>query len=77
MRRIESFAFNASAKFILLMVTFFSSGLLLAQDKKVDIDINTHEGGGGAWYNNWWVWVIGLALFVIILVAIISAGKKK
>jgi hypothetical protein len=77
MKRFESFAFNASAKFIMVMISFFSSVFLMAQDKKVDIDINTNEGGGGAWYNNWWVWVIGLALFVIILVAIISAGKRK
>lgn len=77
MKRLERFAFSASTKFIMIIISFFSSGLLIAQDKKVDIDINTHGGGSGAWYNNWWVWVIGLALFVIILVAIISAGKKR
>lgn len=61
---------------ILLLVNMVLSGVAIAQDKEIDVNINT-DGGGGAWYTSWWVWVIGLAVFVIILVAIISAGKRK
>lgn len=64
------------AVILLSILNFFNSGTALAQDKEIDVNINT-DGGGGAWYTAWWVWVIGLAVFVIILVAIISAGKRK
>lgn len=61
---------------LLLILDLAVCGRIFAQDKAVDININTkHEPA--AWYSAWWVWVVGLAVFVIIIVAIISAGKKK
>ncbi|MBC7745880.1 MAG: hypothetical protein H7096_12350 [Flavobacterium sp.] len=43
--------------------------------EKVDVDINT--GGGSAWYGQPWVWALGIALFIIILVAITRGGSKS
>ena len=57
---------------------FLLTGKLKAQEGggEVDVDINADTGGGDMWYNNMWVWVIGIALFIIIIVAIVSAGRK-
>lgn len=41
-----------------------------------EVDINVDVHAGEVWYANWWVWVIGLAVFIIIIVAIVSAGRK-
>ncbi|MDB5015149.1 MAG: hypothetical protein JWQ25_3351 [Daejeonella sp.] len=43
--------------------------------EKVDVDINT--GQGPAWYGQPWVWALGIALFIIILVAITRSGNKS
>lgn len=43
--------------------------------EKVDVDVNTGEGP--AWYGQPWVWALGIALFIIILVAITRSGSKS
>lgn len=61
-----------------MIICFLYTGRIYAQEGpagEVDVNIRT-ETGGDMWYNNMWVWVIGIALFIIILVAIVSAGRK-
>lgn len=64
---------------LFMLISFIYTGKIMAQEgggtKEVDVDISA-EGGGDMWYNNMWVWVIGIALFIIIIVAIVSAGRK-
>jgi hypothetical protein len=60
-------------------MVFFLTGLLmafvtLAQDKQVDINVNTKKD------NMWgqpWVWVVGAAVFILLLVAILRSGGRK
>ena len=55
----------------LLALCLLHTTALLAQDGDdggLDVDINV-DGGGAQWYENYWIW-IGLAVFIIILVAI-------
>lgn len=62
-----------------MIICFLYTGKIFAQEggEKIDVDIKADTGGGGdIWYNNMWVWVIGIALFIIIIVAIVSAGRK-
>lgn len=51
-----------------------------AQDKKLDVNVDVGKGGGGGgtttWYASPWAWVIGGAVFVIVLVAILSGRNK-
>ncbi len=58
-----------------ILVTFYSSVLLLAQEKKVDVDINTHSGGSN-WYASPWVWIVGVAVFILLLVALTRGGRR-
>jgi ABC-type phosphate transport system auxiliary subunit len=49
----------------------------LAQDagtKKVDIDVNTK---GDAWYASPWVWVVGAAVFILLLVALTRGSGRR
>lgn len=55
----------------------FSSLLLWAQDKKVDVDINTGKSGGGNWYASPWVWIVGAAVFILLLVALTRGGRRS
>lgn len=59
-----------------ILVSLYSSVLLLAQDKKVDVDINTHSDGSN-WYASPWVWIVGVAVFILLIVAITRGGSRR
>lgn len=46
-----------------------------AQDKGVDVDISVKKES--AWYQNPVVWVIGGAVFILLLVALLRGGEKR
>ncbi|MEJ7912113.1 MAG: hypothetical protein WKF70_03080 [Chitinophagaceae bacterium] len=65
-------------KVSLLLVTAFLGVLTFAQEgetKKVDVDINTNSGSN--WYSSPVVWVIGAAVFILLLVALTRGGGRK
>ncbi len=47
-----------------------------AQDKGVDVDINVNKKGSN-WYQQPWVWIVGGAVFILLLVALLRGGGKK
>ena len=57
--------------FFLLMTMFFSAAAF-AQDGGLNIDVNI---GKDEWYQQPWVWVVGGAVFILILVGLLR--KKK
>ena len=62
-------------RFSLTMITLFLSLVSFAQDdKKVDIDINVDKKS--EWYVQPWVWVVGGAIFILLLVALLKGGRK-
>ena len=61
-------------KISLLPLFLFATIAVWAQDKKVDVNINT-KGDSGNFFTQPWVWVVGGAVFIIILVALLK-GKK-
>jgi len=64
-------------KFYVSLVTIFLSVLMFAQEtKKVDVDINA--GGSDAnWYASPWVWVVGAAVFILLLVALTRGSGRR
>jgi len=62
-----------------LQALMFKASMLLAQEeKKVDVNIDIDGPGGGAvWYGNWWIWAIGIAVFLIIIVALTNRGGGR
>ena len=43
--------------------------------KTTDIDITTNSGD--TWYTQPWVWVIGAAVFILLLVALLSSSRGR
>ncbi len=67
-----------SKKISFLFSSLMLSFLAFAQDKKVDVDINTKgTGDSGGMMGQPWIWVVGGAVFIIILVAIIRGNSNK
>lgn len=56
---------------MLLAMTIYS----FAQDKGLDIDVDIDKGNDSAVQP--WMWVVGGAVFILILVALLRGGKKS
>lgn len=46
-----------------------------AQDKKVEIDIGVDKEP--VWYQQPWAWVVGAAIFILLLVALLRGSRKR
>lgn len=64
-----------SKKYLAIAALFFSQSMLWAQDKTVDVNLNIDKGGND-WYTQPWMWVVGGAVFLIIIVALVR-GKSS
>ncbi len=63
-------------KVIFSFIAAFYSTLLLAQDEK-NVNINLNTKGGSNWYASPWVWVVGAAVFILLLVALTRGGSLR
>ena len=63
----------------LSLLTILISFIVFAQEKstEVDVTLNKDSGGGGNWYASPWVWIVGAAVFILLLVALTSSGRSK
>ena len=67
----------AATKFLLLIFSFLSPVLLLAQDGGAKVDISVHKESSSTWYTNPVVWIIGAAVFILLLVALLRGGNNS
>lgn len=76
MKRISSLVAAQSwvKKCMMLITSMFVALLSFAQDKKIDVDINTDKGGG-SFFASPVVWVIGVAVFILLLVALLRSNS--
>jgi hypothetical protein len=61
--------------FITLIMLALLQTVAFAQDKKVDVNISTDKGGN--WYAQPWVWIVGGAVFLLLLVALLRGNSNK
>ena len=66
---------NFSQRLLLMFMAIFFSVVAFAQDKKVDINITTNKGN--SFWGSPWVWVVGAAVFILLLVAILRGGGSR
>ena len=54
------------------------TGLVFAQSQGGGggIDVNVNTGSDAMWYSQWWVWAVGVAVFLIIVVALTNRGSR-
>jgi hypothetical protein len=58
-----------------LWIVLFVTVPALAQDGGLDVDIDVDKEP--EWYQQPWAWVIGAAIFILLLVAILRGGRKR
>lgn len=76
MKELNRFVSRVYLRALFLIGIFVTSScVLLAQDKGIDINIGVKKEP--AWYQQPWAWVIGAAVFILLLVAILRGGKKE
>ena len=59
------------------IAALFSTLVVLAQEgggKDVNVNVNTK---GNAWYASPWVWVVGAAVFILLLVALTRGSARR
>jgi hypothetical protein len=72
MKKVISKSWLRLTSFIMLSCL---SILAFAQDKGIDVDVNLKKES--EWYQNPIVWVIGGAVFILLLVALLRGGQRK
>ena len=60
---------------LVLIMFVFTSVQTFAQDKGLDIDVDINKNDDDL-FAKLWVWIVGAAVFILILVAILRGGKK-
>ncbi|MBD1430624.1 MULTISPECIES: hypothetical protein [Sphingobacterium] len=53
----------------------FTSIQTFAQDKGLDIDVDINKDDDNLFARPW-VWIVGAAVFILLLVALLRGGKK-
>ena len=54
------------------------SAITFAQEKSAEINVDINKGGGGgSWYASPWLWVVGAAVFILLLVALTRGGGSR
>lgn len=68
---------NSIKAFLMLLVTLLSSAYAFAQSVPEKVDVNISADGGTTWYGQPWVWAIGVAIFILVLVIITRSNKSS
>ena len=66
---------TVSKHFFAFFLTLMISVITIAQEKGVDINVDVNKGNN--WYQQPWVWIVGGALFILLLVALLRGGGSK
>ncbi|MBA2248724.1 MAG: hypothetical protein H0W12_00870 [Chitinophagaceae bacterium] len=75
MNKISKF-FSSLKSLLIIAVLCIMQTVVFAQDKSADLNVNVTKGGGN-WYASPWVWVIGGAIFLLLLVALLRGNSNK
>jgi hypothetical protein len=74
---MKNFVPKSAGKISLLLSSMFLTMVSFAQDtKKLDIDINTKSEDSG-FFMQPWVWVVGGAVFILLLIALLRGNSNK
>jgi hypothetical protein len=68
---------NISTRVGFFILSLFLSFSLFAQEKGADINVDINKGGGDNWYASPWVWIVGAAIFILLLVALLRGNSSK
>ena len=64
-------------KAYLTLLTLLTNILLFAQEKTTQVDVDINKGASTNWYASPWVWIVGAAVFILLLVALTSGSRSS
>ncbi len=67
-------------KAYLTFLTILANIYLFAQDQSGQVDVNkttTTTTSSSNWYASPWVWIVGAAVFILLLVALTSGSRDR
>jgi len=76
-RNVKQWMGAASASMAALALTAMNA---LAQDDGTGVTSSSHTSTtttGPMWYGEWWVWAIGVAVFLIVVIALTNRGGRS
>jgi hypothetical protein len=74
---MKNFIAKSTGKISLAFAALFLSMITFAQEtKKLDVDINTKSEDSG-FFMQPWVWVVGGAVFILLLIALLRGNSNK
>ena len=53
-----------------------ASAIAYAQTSGPNVDINVNSPGHD-WYGQWYVWAIGVAVFLVVVIALTNRGSRS
>lgn len=62
--------------FLSMVLVIMTSLATVAQETK-SVDININKNSGGNWYTQPWVWIVGAAVFILLLVALLRSNSSR
>jgi hypothetical protein len=68
---------NIFSKGLLTVLSVFVSMLVFAQDATKSVDVNINSDSDGGFFSSPIVWVVGAAVFILLLVALLRGGGRK
>lgn len=72
---MKHFNFRWAHSILALAMMLLFALKLFAQDKQVDINVNV--GKHPVWYMQPWAWIVGGAIFILLLVALTRGGRRN
>ncbi|HUQ97101.1 MAG TPA: hypothetical protein VM010_05520 [Chitinophagaceae bacterium] len=68
---------HTASKLVTLVLLFLAPVVLLAQEGGAKIDVDINKNSGSSWYSNPVVWIIGAAVFILLLVALLRGNNSS
>jgi hypothetical protein len=68
---------NIMTRIVLAIAGSFLSLVCLAQEKSADVKVDINTNKGSNWYAQPWVWIVGGAVFVLLLVALLRGSGRE
>jgi hypothetical protein len=60
-----------------ILGVFFSVAALAQEGGGADVKVDINKGSGDNWYAQPWVWIVGVAVFILLLVALLRGGGRR
>lgn len=68
---------NIMNRILLAIAASFMGLVCLAQEKSTDVKVDINANKGTNWYAQPWVWIVGGAVFILLLVALLRGSGRE